>query len=447
MGNLFCKISVIMKKTDTLPMIKLGLILLSIFSISCNEIETLNSVKKTNKEIKKVQPSIQLTTRYGTVKAGQGFFNALKNLGIDHATSLKITNELRDEVEFSKLKVGDNFIATFNKKNEVVKFVFSNMPAEKHVLNLVDDKFKYEFIEEQTHWKYREITGNLRKGSTLQADLLAQGLKRVVAAEAINVLLCKINFRFDARTGDEYKIFLKERVYKDKVIDTKVLYTSYSGTRAGKSEAYFYDDGEKSTYTAHYTEDGEALIRSGLRYPLKRLHIRSGYGRRRHPVTGRFAMHRGVDLRARTGTPVHAVARGVVVESSYNPYAGNKVGVRHSDGSTSFYFHLNSRSVKKGQRVRSHQVIGTVGATGRVTGPHLHFGFKKPNGRWMNPMAKRMIATPKLKGDHFTSLKKQILEIKNTILALNYKKQGLGKYVMAFDRRPTSLVLERVLKL
>lgn len=426
-------------------MTKVLSIIFCLFLISCVESQVKSNDKVISKD--RAQESPKFKIRYGTVKAGQGFFNALRDVSIDHKTSLKVINELRDEVEFSKLKVGDRLIATFDENENLIKFIFSNSPIKRHVLELKDNVYKYTFLEEATEWKFREVEGLLRKGSTLQADLLEKGISRVVAGQAINVLLCKINFRFDARMGDEYKIFLKERVYKNQVIETKILYTSYSGRRAGKSEAYFYDDGGKSTYTAHYTEDGEALILSGLRYPLKRLHIRSGYGRRRHPVTGRLAMHRGVDLRAKSGTPVHAVARGRVVVSTYNPFAGNKVGIRHTDGSTSYYFHLRRRSVKKGQRVRSHQVIGTVGSTGRVTGPHLHFGFKKPNGRWMNPMQKKMIATPKLKGKRYAELKKQIVETKSTILAQKYKKLGLGKYVLAYNRKPTSLDFEKVLKL
>lgn len=298
-----------------------------------------------------------LHTKSGEVEKGNGLFQALRNVSIDDdVVALEIINALRDEVEFSKLRVGDKLEATFNQNNKLVAFSFSQNPAEKHSLKL-DRKtgaWIYSFIEEPTYLRSRILEGELRPGSTLEEDLVAQGLPRSVVAEVVNVLLCKVNFRTDARKGDLYKILLNERMFNDSAIETQVLYTLYNGKRAGISEAFFYQDEEKgSTYTAHYTADGQALIHSSLRYPLSRLHIRSGYGLRRHPVTGRRAMHRGVDLRGRVGTPVHAVAGGVVVESTYNKYAGNKVAIKHRDGSKSYYLHLKSRRVRKGTRVKS----------------------------------------------------------------------------------------------
>lgn len=409
-------------------LLPLTIILNSFLIVSCNNENVVSSKSKpTSIIINKTAP--KFIVKNSTIKRGHGFFQSLKYLGVRHKTSLDIINALRDEVEFSKLRVGDKLQAKFDSDNKLISFEYSNSPATAHRLKLVNDKFQYEFIERPTKWVNRVIEGELNKGSTLQADLISTGLKRSIVAEAINVLLCKVNFRMYARMGDKYKILLSERFYKDQIIDTKVLYTSYSGEKAGFSEAFFYDDGDKSTYTAHYTADGEALIRSGLRYPVRRLHIRSGYGMRRHPVTGRRTLHRGVDFRGRVGTPVYSVARGKVIESSYNKYAGNKVAIRHADRSISYYLHLNRKFVKKGDYVRTAQQIGTVGKTGRVTGPHLHFGFKNTKGRWMNPMHKRMIATPKLKGEKFANLTGQILKIENTLAYLEFKH--LPKYVMA----------------
>ena len=366
----------------------------------------------------------------GQVKSGQGLYQALKNVSIENELALKIINALRDEVEFSKLKVGDSLKADFNYQGQLVKFSFSQNPAEKHVVKWENDQWTYEFIEEPTFWESRMIEGTLTAGSTMQGVLLDGGFSPETTNNIISALMCKVNFRMHARVGDTFQALIKERKFEDQIIETKVIYTAYQGVRAGSHETFMYEDEEKgSTYNAHYTEDGQALIRSGLRYPLSRLHVRSGFGWRRHPVTGRRTMHRGVDLRGRVGKPVHAVAEGRVVQSTYNKYAGNKVAIKHRDGSISYYMHLNKKRVRKGQWVKTYQVIGTVGKTGRVTGPHLHFGFKRPNGRWMNPLSKRMIATPKLSGKRLASLKTQISEIKNLIEDLKISEQS--RYLLA----------------
>jgi murein DD-endopeptidase MepM/ murein hydrolase activator NlpD len=371
-------------------------------------------------------------TKSGEVKSGQGLYQALKDVSIENGTALELINLLSDEVEFSKLKVGDKLEAVFDENNELVQFSFSQNPAEKHIasFNKMTRAWEYLFKEEKTFWHARTLEGDLRAGSTLLQDLLDQGLAPAVVNEIINVLLCKVNFRMMARMGDRFKVMIHERKFQDTLIATKVLYTSYHGERTGFHEAFLYEDDEKkSTYTAHYTKDGEALISSGLRYPLTQLHVRSNYGWRKHPVTGNRSMHTGVDLRGRTGQAVHAVASGKVVMSTFNEYAGNKIGIKHSDGSISYYLHLAKRSVRVGEYVKSYQVIGTVGATGRVTGPHLHFGFKAPNGKWMNPLNKRMIATPKLVDERYQKLQEQIAGIKGLMIDLEISQ--VAKYIVA----------------
>ena len=420
-------------------MLKLLLSLFVLLSLyACDNAQT----KETTPLMTKLLPKEDLRViKKGKVRNGQGLFQAMRSVSIGNHLALQLINSLRDEVEFSKLKVGDQLEATYGFDGKLVEFSFSQNPVEKHIVILEQKsgKWNYSFKEVPTVWEKRVLEGELRAGSTLEEDLLKYELERTAVNEVISVLLCKVNFRMNARKGDRFKVLLSERKYKNQVIETKILYTSYAGDRAGFHEAFFYEDEEKgSTYTAHYTEDGQALIRSGLRYPLSRLHVRSSFGWRRHPVTGRRSMHRGVDLRGRLGNPVHAVAAGKVVESSYNEFAGNKIAVKHRDGSTSYYYHLHNRRVNKGEWVRTHQVIGTVGSSGRVTGPHLHFGFREKNGRWINPLNKRMIATPKLSGERLANLKQQVYSTKGLLADFEIGKEA--RYVLANipNRRPAS---------
>ena len=105
----------------------------------------------------------------------------------------------------------------------------------------------------------------------------------------------------------------------------------------------------------------------------------SDYGYREHPITKKkSSFHKGIDIAAPRGTPVKATAPGVVKKSGYyNNGYGNLVVIQHADNIISYYGHLEKRYSKKGDRVKQGDVIGTVGATGRATGPHLHFEIRK----------------------------------------------------------------------
>lgn len=111
----------------------------------------------------------------------------------------------------------------------------------------------------------------------------------------------------------------------------------------------------------------------------------SKYGNRENPVTKKYAFHKGIDIAAPKGTQVVASASGKVVTSQYmkNGY-GNCIIIEHDNTVKTLYAHLDARIVKVGDMVTQGQKIGTVGATGRATGPHLHYEVYKGN-KHINP--------------------------------------------------------------
>jgi murein DD-endopeptidase MepM/ murein hydrolase activator NlpD len=356
-----------------------------------------------------------------TVEPNFGLFQTLQKVGLDHKQSLKIGSILADTVELGTLKTGQVFWVGFDPidTSKAVLFRHAENLATIHFL-MMDDKgeWVYKIVEKPMNIRYAMYEGVLQEGSNLYNTLRDIGIPQNMVGVVAGVLECKVNFRTDARVGDRFKVLLKETRFQDSVwIEGKVLYASYSGSRVKHSEAFLYQEADpKSSFNAHYTEDGEALIHSGLRYPLDRLHITSTYGYRIHPITGSRAFHSGVDYRGAVGTPVYAVADGVVVQSSFSNENGNFIAIKHSDNSQSWYLHLSQRSVGNGQRIKGRQIIGKVGNTGNSSGPHLHFSIKQPNGSWMNPLLKKMIATPKLEGARFSALREQVKAIRGILI-------------------------------
>lgn len=114
--------------------------------------------------------------------------------------------------------------------------------------------------------------------------------------------------------------------------------------------------------------------------------VTSNYGMRVHPVTGERKLHNGIDIGAPTGADVVASIAGTVALSS-SAAGGLQITITGDNPSPVKvgYAHLSARSVTNGQRVKRGDIIGKVGATGQVTGPHLHFTVTDPFGEKLDP--------------------------------------------------------------
>lgn len=128
--------------------------------------------------------------------------------------------------------------------------------------------------------------------------------------------------------------------------------------------------------------------------------ITSNFGWRTHPINRTQSHHDGIDIApipaGKKNVPIYAVADGIVEQSLFNSISGNRIYIRHShDNQYSVYGHLASRWVKKGQRVKRGQRIGTMGTTGNSTGIHLHFGVATGFPRWSSGSNKGNFINPK----------------------------------------------------
>jgi len=141
-----------------------------------------------------------------------------------------------------------------------------------------------------------------------------------------------------------------------------------------------------------YDPDGETGKRFLNRRPLEGGGtLRSRFGYRIHPIFKTRRLHTGVDLAARTGTPIYAAGDGVITHYKWQSGYGNKVEIQHVNGYETAYGHMSryAEGLSAGSHVRQGQVIGYVGSTGQSTGPHLHFEIKI-NGNLVDPLSVKL---------------------------------------------------------
>jgi murein DD-endopeptidase MepM/ murein hydrolase activator NlpD len=112
--------------------------------------------------------------------------------------------------------------------------------------------------------------------------------------------------------------------------------------------------------------------------------IVSRFGDRSDPLSGEGGFHAGVDLTATMGTPVYAAADGIVSAAQFANRYGRAILIDHGHGLTTLYAHLSNFEIVPGEEVRRGQLIGHSGASGRVSGPHLHFEVRQ-GGNPVNP--------------------------------------------------------------
>ena len=235
--------------------------------------------------------------------------------------------------------------------------------------------------------------------NSLYLSGLKAGIPNRVLVELIRAYSWDVDFQRDIRAGDGFQV-MYERVFDERVKQV------YSGniqfaalTLSGKRYA-IYRHTTPDGFSDYFDEKGQSARKALMRTPINGARLSSGFGKRRHPILGYTKMHQGVDFAASRGTPIYAAGNGVIVQSGRNGAYGNYVMIRHNSRYTTAYAHMRriDKNARRGKRVTQGQVIGTVGTTGRSTGPHLHYEILV-GGRRINPMKVKMPSGRKLKGE------------------------------------------------
>lgn len=278
------------------------------------------------------------------------------------------------------------FIA--NEKGELVKFIYESGPTEVYEIEK-DSKGEYVAKKKEVPLEVYLVKVEGEIYSSLAKSIKDVGEHWSLATGFAEILAWEIDFAQDVRRGDRFKVVV-EKLYKgDQFIQYGVIHTLeyQSGNKIIRGIRF------KERY---YNGKGISLEKAFLKMPLQFSHISSGFNRRRkHPIMGGVYPHLGIDYAAPVGTPVWAVADGIVVLCGWVEGYGKQVILRHPNGYVSYYSHLSryGPGIKENKRVEQKQVIGYVGSTGFSTGPHLDYRLSK-NGQYINPL-KEIFSTGK----------------------------------------------------
>jgi len=327
-----------------------------------------------------------------TIGSGDSMALLFQRAGLSSRLLYQLTSTNKDiERQLTRVRPGDSFQLGFDADNQLIQLKRVISPYETFLVTKSESGYTSTIDKKQVHYQYNyaeaDITSNFWNAG------VNAGLTPNQIMELAGIFGWDIDFALDIRGGDNFKILYQEKVVEGEVVGRGKIIAAIFKNQGDTFKAIL--DDKTGNY---YDENGRAMKKAFLRSPLDFRRVSSNFNpTRRHPVTGKVRAHRGTDYAAPVGTPIWAAGDGTVIKSSYNQFNGNYVFIKHSNTYITKYLHLQRRKVKTGQRVKQGQTIGTLGGTGRVTGPHLHYEFLV-NGVHKNPRTVKLPQSKSLTG-------------------------------------------------
>jgi hypothetical protein len=318
-----------------------------------------------------------------TMRQGELFSTMLGRLGISRGQMNQAYTALHEtDFNFRRLRPGDS--VTFRYRG----FRLVGLSYHKDLAHRYDVRFDSigavavkKLLPVDT--VRAVVAGRVRE--SIWHSLTRLGERGWLVMTFTDILRYDVDFFTESSDGDSFQLVF-DRLYVDTVFYKygRVHAVHYRG-RTDNTWGFFYRD--PRGHWDYYNERGQSLRKTVLRSPLEFAKITSHFGMRFHPIRKIRCKHHGVDYAAPRGTPVSAVADGVVTIAGWVGGYGKLVEIRHKGVLSSRYGHLRAygSGVKQGRRVRQGQTIGYVGSTGMSTGPHLHFEIRR-NGSPVNPL-------------------------------------------------------------
>ena len=352
-----------------------------------------------------------VTTVSQPIGAGDSFASVLGSYGLSAAEIQRWYRAARPKVDLRRIAIGSSLVLVFSPQGRLDQIAYDVDAEHRLILRRSGNRGLFAGLAErpvQIH--VVGVRGVVRK--TFYGSAQREGIPDAVISGMVDILGYRLDFSSDVHPGDRFRVLYEERTGEDGRLlkPGRVLAADFIG-RSQSAAAFLYENA--SGDTTYVDEEGHALDRALLRYPLEFTRITSTFSKSRfHPILKKRRPHLGVDFAAPAGTPVRSIGAGVVTWAAWKGSLGRHVEVDHGGGLVSAYSHLKGidRAVHSGAKVKRGQLLGWVGQTGLATGPHLHFAIFE-NGHYTNPLKmKRTTQLTQVDPQQFEHLRTALVE-------------------------------------
>ena len=353
------------------------------------------------------------------VKKGDILGSVFKRAKIDAQTMQAVLDAGKEAKNLTRLFPGAQLEFGLNAEGQLqeLRYNLSNLKTLR-VTRSDDGQFVAKQLQKEIEVR-TEVVAGIISGSFWGSAMNA-GLSEAQIIDLANVFGYDIDFALDIRSGDSFSVMFERQYAEGQFIGNGAIVAAQFQNQGQLYQAVRHTDGN------FYKPDGGSMRQAFLRAPVNFRYVSSNFNPRRlHPVLGKIKAHNGVDYVAPMGTPIMAAGDGKVIESAMKGANGNYVVIQHSNGIVTKYLHLSKRDVKRGEKVKQGDVIGRLGATGRVTGAHLHYEFVV-GGVHRNPRTVKLPQAEPLQGvarvEFTKNAKQQIAQLKaheRVVLAAN----------------------------
>ncbi|MEG3147823.1 M23 family metallopeptidase [Sphingomonas sp. RT2P30] len=347
------------------------------------------------------RPRVELVATLGQ---GDGIANVLQRAGVSKTDTDSAVRMIAGAIALGDVKPGTRLDVTLGRRPdktvarplEALTFrarfdLALSLARTGNALTLA----RHEIAIDRTPLRLEGLVGQ-----SLYRSARASGASPKIVESFIKALAAHINIGRDVGPAATFTLTMaQERAATGEVRFGDLLFAGVTqGNR--KTQLVKWDDGQ------WYEASGQTEHKGMMGMPVAG-HITSGFGMRMHPLLGFMRMHKGMDIGAPWGTPIHAAMDGVVQFAGRSAGYGNFVKLASAGGIGTGYGHMSRIAVRGGQHVSQGEVIGYVGSTGMSTGPHLHWEVWK-NGISVNPRNMSFSSVSQLSGDALRQFKAKV---------------------------------------